>query len=305
MTVARIDDLLRRWARLILPLLGAALFSGTAGYWAAGMAEERLFLMGMEETAKTLTVRGPVLSLPAEKERAPSLMDFAAGDPFGASPPQPSASALKEPQSKEISAVELYELEGIRIAGKVPGISAWIEEGGVQSVFLKGQQVKGYELLDVEESRVILRKGETVVNVILRYSGNLSAGASPSSLPAPVPLLPGGAVTAARPGQQGEIPRETVDNLLMNPLDEMKKFRLRPKFDGDRALGVEVQWMDRNSFLESVGVEKGDVIQSVNGLEIRNMGDVVNVINSLMGGSAFDVQVMRNGAPVSLKYNIR
>jgi len=91
----------------------------------------------------------------------------------------------------------------------------------------------------------------------------------------------------------------------MNPLDEMKKFRLRPKFDGDRALGVEVQWMDRNSFLESVGVEKGDVIQSVNGLEIRNMGDVVNVINSLMGGSAFDVQVLRGGTPVSLKYNIR
>ncbi len=63
--------------------------------------------------------------------------------------------------------------------------------------------------------------------------------------------------------------------------------------------------MDRNSFLESVGVEKGDVIQSVNGLEIRNMGDVVNVINSLMGGSAFDVQVLRDGTPVSLKYNIK
>ena len=91
----------------------------------------------------------------------------------------------------------------------------------------------------------------------------------------------------------------------MNPLDEMKKFRLRPAFDGGKALGVEVQWMDRGSFLESVGVEKGDVIQSVNGLEIRNMGDVVNVVNSLMGGDAFDVQVLRGGRPVSLKYNIR
>ena len=63
--------------------------------------------------------------------------------------------------------------------------------------------------------------------------------------------------------------------------------------------------MDRGSFLESVGVEKGDVIQSVNGLEIRNMGDVVNVVNSLMGGDAFDVQVLRSGQAVSLKYNIR
>lgn len=301
--MARIDDLLRGGARLVLPLLGAALFSGMAGYWAAGMVEERLFLLYVEETGK-IPGRSVPVPLPAEKEQGPSLKDFAAGDPFGAAPPSSSAPSVKTAEM-EVTVSELYELEGIRIAGTVPGISVWIDDGGKQSVFLLGQQVKGYELTDVGRDRVVLRKGGTVVNVLLRYSGHTSSRASATPSPPPVLNIPGQVVTAARPGQQGSIPRETVDNLLMNPLDEMKKFRLRPKFDGDRALGVEVQWMDRNSFLESVGVEKGDVIQSVNGLEIRNMGDVVNVINSLMGGSAFDVQVLRGGDPVSLKYTIR
>lgn len=300
--MARIDDLLRGGARLVLPLLGAALFSAMAGYWAAGMVEERLFLLSVEETGK-ISARGAP-PLPAEKEQGPSLRDFAAGDPFGAAPPSPAAPLVKAPET-EITVNELYELEGIRLAGTLPGIAVWIDEGGKQSVFLRGQKVKGYELSEVGEDRVVLRKGGTVVNVLLRYSGHTTSRASAPPSPPPVVNIPGQGVTAARPGQQGSIPRETVDNLLMNPLDEMKKFRLRPKFDGDRALGVEVQWMDRNSFLESVGVEKGDVIQSVNGLEIRNMGDVVNVINSLMGGSAFDVQVLRGGAPVSLKYTIR
>ncbi len=300
--MARIDDLLRGGSRLALPLLGAALFSAMAGYWAAGMVEERLFLLSVEETGK-ISARGAP-PLPAEKAQGPSLRDFAAGDPFGAAPPPSEAPLVKAPET-EITVSELYELEGIRLAGTLPGIAVWIDDGGKQSVFLRGQQVKGYELTEAGEDRVVLRKGRTVVNVLLRYSGHTSSRASAPPSPPPVVNIPGQGVTAARPGQQGSIPRETVDNLLMNPLDEMKKFRLRPKFDGDRALGVEVQWMDRNSFLESVGVEKGDVIQSVNGLEIRNMGDVVNVINSLMGGSAFDVQVLRGGAPVSLKYTIR
>lgn len=300
--MARIDDLLRGGSRLALPLLGAALFSAMAGYWAAGMVEERLFLLSVEETGK-ISARGAP-PLPAEKEQGPSLRDFAAGDPFGAAPPPSEAPLVKAPET-EITVSELYELEGIRLAGTLPGIAVWIDDGGKQFVFLRGQQVKGYELTEAGEDRVVLRKGGTVVNVLLRYSGHTSSRASAPPSPPPVVNIPGQGVTAARPGQQGSIPRETVDNLLMNPLDEMKKFRLRPKFDGDRALGVEVQWMDRNSFLESVGVEKGDVIQSVNGLEIRNMGDVVNVINSLMGGSAFDVQVLRDGTPVSLKYNIK
>ena len=301
--MAGIDGLLRGGARLVLPLLGTAFFAGMAGFWAAGLVEERLFLLSVEETGK-MAGRGAPPPLPAHKEQGPSLRDFAAGDPFGAAPPSPAAPSAK-PAEMEVSVSELYELEGIRLAGTLPGIAVWIDVGGKQTVHLQGQQVKGYELTEVGEDRVVLRKGGTVVNVLLRYSGHAPSRASAPQLPPPVPALSGREVTAARPGQQGSIPRETVDNLLMNPLDEMKKFRLRPKFDGDRALGVEVQWMDRNSFLESVGVEKGDVIQSVNGLEIRNMGDVVNVINSLMGGSAFDVQVLRGGTPVSLKYNIR
>ena len=35
------------------------------------------------------------------------------------------------------------------------------------------------------------------------------------------------------------------------------------------------------------------------------MGDVVNVINSLMTGNTFDVHVLRNGKPEMLNYNIR
>lgn len=297
--MAAADGFFEKFARLLLPLAGAGAISWIGGYWAAGAAGEKFTRAWIEETAKPSLVVAAASGLPAERARRASLLDFAASDPFDA---PVSAPAVREPEKKQVTAFELSELEKIRIAGAIPGISAWIEEGGRQEIYLPGQKIRGFELLKVDEAGVVLRKDGAEVRVLLRYS---SGTASPGRAPAPPPLKQDGRIAAARPGQQGSIPRETVDNLLMNPLDEMKKFRLRPAFDGGKALGVEVQWMDRGSFLESVGVEKGDVIQSVNGLEIRNMGDVVNVVNSLMGGDAFDVQVLRGGQAVSLKYNIR
>ena len=288
-------------AALFLTVLLAAL----GGYWAAGLAEESLRAREISSAGEILSGPLPGSVLPPAEDRGPSLKDFVAGDPFGAGAPDSGAKA-EEPSSKELTAGELYELEGIRLAGTLPGNAIWVEEGGKQRVILQGQTLKGYDLLSVEEDKVILSRGSATVTVHLRYAGrNVAAPPPPPSLPrpAPAPATPG--VTAAAPGQKGSIPRETVNKLLLDPLDEMKKFRLRPKFDGEKALGVEVQWMDKASFLNELGVEKGDVIQTVNGLEIRNMGDVVNVINSLMGGSAFDVKVLRQGQAVDLNYNIK
>ena len=288
--------------------LGLVLFlSALGGYWAAGLAEESLIAREIASARGVLTGPFPGSALPKGENRESTLKDFVAGDPVltGAAP---SAAKVEEPLSKELTASELYELEGIRLAGTIPGNAIWVEEGGKQRVILQGEKLKGYDLLSVEDDRVILSRGSSTVTVYLRYAGrNVAAAPPPPSppVPRPAPAAPLPGVTAAGPGQKGSIPRETVNKLLLDPLDEMKKFRLRPKFDGEKALGVEVQWMDNASFLNALGVEKGDVIQTVNGLQIQNMGDVVNVINSLMGGSNFDVKVLRQGQPMDLNYNIK
>lgn len=287
--------------------LGLVLFlSALGGYWAAGLAEESLIAREIASARGVLTGPLPGSALPRAEDRESTLKDFVAGDPFLTG--GPSAAKVEEPLSKELTASELYELEGIRLAGTIPGNAIWVEEEGTQRVILQGEKLKGYDLLSVEDDRVILSRGPATVTVYLRYAGQNVAAAPPPPPPAPprpAPAAPLPGVTAAGPGQKGSIPRETVNKLLLDPLDEMKKFRLRPKFDGEKALGVEVQWMDNASFLNALGVEKGDVIQTVNGLQIQNMGDVVNVINSLMGGSNFDVKVLRQGQAMDLNYNIK
>lgn len=293
---------LERFVALFFRVAVVALFFGMGGYWAAAALGEFLSTEEMQSTRSLLGVPLSRSLLPEASERPLTLKEFVGGDPFLVYvPPKP------KDESRQITAKELFDLEGIRLTGTLPGISVWIQEAKKpQAVVLKGQKIKGYDLTAVEEDRIILQKGPTTLTVLLRYSAETAASAKKTAPAVTAPReAPQQTLSAARPGQQGSISRETVNQLLMDPLAEMKKFRLRPKFDGDTAAGIEVQWLDDQSILTSLGVKAGDVVQTVNGVPIRNMGDVVNVINSLMSGNTFDVQVVREGKPEMLNYNIK
>ena len=110
-------------------------------------------------------------------------------------------------------------------------------------------------------------------------------------------------VTAAElGGHEGQISSETVNQLVQNPFDELKRVRIRPS---EAAGGLEVQWIQNDSILRRLGVRKGDVIRSVNGIPFTNMGDIANSINSLMNSERFDVEVTRGGKTEALRYVVR
>ena len=60
-----------------------------------------------------------------------------------------------------------------------------------------------------------------------------------------------------------------------------------------------------DSLLGQLGVQEGDTIQSLNGVPIRNLSDVSNAVNSLLGGARMDVTVVREGKPVNLGYAVK
>lgn len=97
------------------------------------------------------------------------------------------------------------------------------------------------------------------------------------------------------------IPRELVDKLLMNPYDEIAKMRMVPAEGG----GMQLARIDPDSVLGLVGVKKDDVIKAVNGVEITNLSDATNAVNSMMSGTRFDVRVERSGKPLELRYQVK
>ena len=103
-------------------------------------------------------------------------------------------------------------------------------------------------------------------------------------------------------GGVGTINREMVNQLLENPFDELRKVRIRPSRSGQ---GLVVQMIAPDSVLAQLGVQRGDVIHSINGIVFQNMADVTNSVNSLMNSDNFEVDVTRDGSSLSLRYAVR
>ncbi len=87
----------------------------------------------------------------------------------------------------------------------------------------------------------------------------------------------------------------------MDPYDEIAKMRMIPAEGG----GMQLARIDPDSVLGMVGVRKDDIIKAVNGVEISNLSDATNAVNSMMSGTRFDVKVERSGKPLELKYQVK
>jgi len=194
----------------------------------------------------------------------------------------------------------------------LPGIGVWMQDktNNELAYVPVGDSFDVYKLSEVLYDRATFQDEEN--NEITKYlylldpSGVVVANNVP--VPQPVPVVVqdmSSQIIAPTENEEGAIDRAVIDNLLMNPFDEMKRFRIRPKFVGNEPIGIEVQWIQNDSVLTKLGVQKGDILQSVNGIPMKNMGDITNAINSLMNGNRFDVEVTRDNAPMNLIYSVR
>lgn len=225
------------------------------------------------------------------------LMDgFLSANPFHISP----MVVTDEPAVKSADVVVTGSLATAVLRGTLPRTGAWLEDKGRLRLVLLNTSFDVYTLKWVTYREAVFVKGEERVVKTLLYGEPGRPAAAMRAPDAPAANVPVGSVVAARPGEQeGQVPSGLVNDLVQNPFDELKKIRLRPK-DGEA--GLEIQWIQDDSILKQLGVQKGDVIKAVNGIPFSNMGDIANSINSLMNSERFDVEVTRDGKPTALRY---
>lgn len=201
----------------------------------------------------------------------------------------------------------VFSVDGIKVVGSLPGVAAWLSEKEKVSLVLQDQSYGGFVLKEISPYSVVLSKDNVNYQVYISYRDQGKTASSQRESQAVLEVASSGSsmVQAASNESEGVVARELVDSLLMNPFDELKRVRLIAKFVDGTPVGIEVANIMDGSVLKELGVQKGDVVKSVNGVVIRNMGDVANAINSLMGGSRFEVSVGRGDQDVMLNYVVK
>jgi hypothetical protein len=245
--------------------------------------------------------------------RSSSAADRTAGAfaPFGVPEDDPAASAPAEIETPE----EPGNIEELTLAGTIPNIGAWLESKDGVKFVSRGESLKGYRLDRIERDRAVLSRDGKDFSLFLVFwtppekRARASDAAANAYQPPPrrAPTPPRrvareseyGVKQADPNGADGTITRETLNELLSNPLDEIGKMRLVPADNGMMIMG-----MSDDSLFFRLGMQPNDVITNVNGIGISDVGNVANVISSMLTGARFDFQINRGGAPLKLGYAV-
>lgn len=194
------------------------------------------------------------------------------------------------------------------VAEPVSFSSALIAEEGREN------SAKGYGIGDkLQDAEVVAIESRKVT--LKRADGNLEFLTMDDQAPTLASAVAAAPVAAAAGGVEGitqlgenhyQVERRILEQYLGNLEGLASMARAIPHKGADGEIdGYRLSGIRRNSPLSQLGIKNGDVIQSVNGTNIGNMGEAMTVFNSLSSQSHFTFDVTRRGQKQAMEYDVK
>jgi general secretion pathway protein C len=240
---------------------------------------------------------------------------------FNATPPsdtpEPPRAAEPPPPPLEIPATPLpLKLVGI-MAGKQAQAPrfAIIESTGSppgQAVYQVGDSVQQVFIVDILPGCVVLDRGGGQQKLCFeKDAGSAPApGATPRAAAVAPPLAPppgdaSGADIVRVDTGTWQIRREKLLENFANVGSLSSQATVTPYFVQGQQLGFRLSRLRAGSVLQQIGLQEGDVLQKVNGLDIHTPQEALQAYQQLQTESTVRLNILRNNSPTTLTYEIR
>lgn len=224
--------------------------------------------------------------------------------------PQPTAALLPQAPSAPSAPPPLAPLR-LRLIGTVvddAGSLAILEDLATreQLLYREGDPIAGDgRLSEIRRNEVVVARGKIreTLEVTLDEAGALATMA-PVALPPPV--------ATARPAPEASegnyrvLDKNEVQAALENLPQLLTKARVVPYMTAEgKADGFRIVSIAPNSFYERIGLRNGDVLQRINGIEIKDPETFMRVFNQLKEESNIALDLVRRNQKETLNYEIR
>ncbi len=98
--------------------------------------------------------------------------------------------------------------------------------------------------------------------------------------------------------------REQIKKFLENPNELLTGARLMPILKDGRQEGFLVREVKPGGFYENIGLMNGDIILRANNLELNSPGDGVKIFNMIKELDRMELDIIRNGVPMTQVFQI-
>jgi general secretion pathway protein C len=165
----------------------------------------------------------------------------------------------------------------------------------------------GAILAKVDRNQVVLRLG-TQEQVLMIYSDGTQDVAPPGPSPVSRPATDAAAATTGiRQVQPNQwvLDKQEVNAALGNLSQLLTKARVVPNFVDGKPDGFKILSIAPDSLYAKIGLQNGDVLQQINGVEIKDPENFMRVFQQLKDEPRIALDFVRNNRRESFNYEIR
>ncbi len=202
------------------------------------------------------------------------------------------------PGRQTLNVASKIKLLGV-VVGDRGGVSAIIEElGSKRQLFFRLHD----EIPDVGEISEIRRNG-----IVIRQGGQqelLELSTGQGDKPA-VPVVASGASAASGGQIKKVLDRREVEQALNDLPKLLSQARAVPVLANGSMTGFRLDYIAPTSFYEKIGLQYGDILKQVNGVEIKDPGTMLSLFQQLRNEKSVKLDVLRNNQRTTMMFDIR
>ncbi|MGD0073072.1 MAG: type II secretion system protein GspC [Candidatus Binataceae bacterium] len=174
------------------------------------------------------------------------------------------------------------------------------ERNHQQSLYRLGDEIPDAgTLVAVERKRVLINHDGELRALEIADDGTQVASRSDSEGPRPEP-----GIHASSPNHYA-VDRATVDHNLQNMGSLLTQMRALPNVENGKTNGFRLSEIQQGSLFQQMGLQDGDIVKSVAGQTINDPMRAMELLSVLQNQQSISLQVIRNGQPVQINYDIR
>lgn len=221
---------------------------------------------------------------------------------------------------KIVSDIELEKLQqtslNLKLFGTITGRDeqdyAVIEDTQKrkQGLYKKGDSIQNAEIKLVLRKKVVLNVNGKDEILLMEDDKNGPAKSRRTSRPTEIDEdetpFDDNSMEEAEPesDETVAIDREKINSSLKNINQLMSQVKVRPHFKDGKPNGLLLSHVQPNSIFKDMGLQNGDIVKGVNGKEIQSVDDALKFYDNLKSSSSVELQIERQGDPLSINYQI-
>lgn len=206
----------------------------------------------------------------------------------------------------EASAITDVTLVGTVAGHKEFSFAIFADKSNVQEVFRIGDNVFGIGRLEsVEKEKVIINSGGSPKSIHIADIITIKEAAMPSKTSLPSESLSGDRF-AKRVGETAfVVDSQRLQHAIANPQQIMTDARLLPNYQGERQEGFVLREVRQGGIYQSLGLQNGDILLNINEYNISNPESALQAFTALKGMDRVQLGLIRNGARMTMTYQIK